>query len=380
MRAIFDAKDFASSLALIAKTLNRRAIIPILEGVLVRADADAPLLWIRGTDLETEIETQIVAEVEAPGSAVLPRKILAEMARTWPEDKVVLEVNEEKLWAVLACGEARLGLTAFSPDEFPAPLSTAAEKAVSYNVPVDVLTRAAKQVAVAAAKDSVYGVFSGLLWEDSGDGRVTVVAADTYRMAWLEAQVEREPGQAVRAIIPAQVMSAAAAIEAGSNPKRLIPCELSESYVTWNLADTCLRARLIGGSYPDYRAVIRSDFGTEVRCASSEVKEVVERAALLAKEETDKALVNLVRLSLMRGSIAVNSRASQIGTFFDTISAETEGQECTLTFNARYLLDGLEICRERDIKMRVSSDQLQLLIEPLNEDGIHYLVAPAVRK
>jgi DNA polymerase-3 subunit beta len=376
MRVTFDTKDFAERLALINKTLGK-VIIPALEGVLVKADADAPLLWLRGADLETEIQTQIFAEVEQPGTAVLPRKILAEMARTWPEDKVTLEVNQQELRAVLTCGEARLELSTYDPEEFPAPLA-GTEEAIFYNVPIGVLTKVAKQVAVAVAKSNAFGAFSGILWEDRGDGHVTVVATDTYRMAWIETQVEREAGQAVKAIIPPQVISTAAAVEAWGNQERVIPCYLSDSHVDYVLEGgaTWITSRLIGGAYPDWRQVVERDFATEVQCASNELIETVERAALLANQESSKALANLVNLELAGNHVTVNSQASGIGTFSDTAPAEIEGRECSLTFNVKYLLDGLKIFRGQDMRLRISRDQLQMIIEPINENGVHYLALP----
>jgi DNA polymerase-3 subunit beta len=371
MRVTFDTKYFAERLALINKTLGK-AIIPVLEGVLVEAYADfSSTLWMRGTDLETSVETIITANIEKPGIAVLPRKILAEMARTWPKDEVTLEVNEQELWAVLTCGETQLELSTYDPDQFP-QFPAPSDGAIYYSVSVDVVARIVKQVAVAAAKEyRALDVFTGLLWEDQGDGHVSVVATDTYRMAWMEMDVERNEGQAVRAIIPAQAISTVAALDAN------VACELFESHVKFTSQQASITARLIGGTYPDWRQVVAKEFATEVRCASSELIRAIEQAALLARQETNKAKANLVRLGFAGNEIAVFAEASGLGTLSNIVPAEKTGKDVSLMFNVSYLLDGLKIYKGHDMRMRISSDEMQMIIEPADEDGTHYLVLPA---
>jgi DNA polymerase-3 subunit beta len=373
MRVTFDTKYFAERLALINKTLGK-AIIPVLEGVLVESDKDASLLWLRGADLETEIHTQVVAEVGKPGTAVLPRKILAEMARTWPEDEVTLEVDEEGLRAVLTCGEARLELSTYNPEEFPATLATVTGDTVFYNVPIGVLTKMAKQVAVAVARSNAFGAFSGLLWEDRGDGHVSVVATDTHRMAWMEADIERDEGRAVRVIIPAQAISTIAA------PGENVTCELSESYAKFTSQQASVTARLIGATFPDWRQVIMRDPAVEVRCDSDKLISAVQQAALLAREESSKDRANLVRLGLAGNEIVVFAEASGLGTLSSIVPAEKSGKDIVIIYNILDLLDGLKIYKGSDIKIKISSDELQAIIEPADEDGTHYLVVPVTMR
>lgn len=320
------------------------------------------------------LEVKVPARVEETGRIVLPGKIIGEMVRSLPGTTAYLETGQEDNQAWLRCGELCLKVTTFDADQFPPMGMNLEDDAISYDLQADFLRRIARYVAVAAARDDIRGIFSGLLWEDSGDGRVTVVGTDTYRMAWMETILVREPGPAVRAVIPARAILDAARVEVGEGtPVRL---RLTESRAAFAFPDVLITCRLFGMGYPDYRMVIPTSFVTKVTCSGHELADAVERASLLAKEEESKDRTNLVNLDIYGNNIKVSSQASQLGTFSDTVPAQIEGQEGTLTFNARYLLDGLKVHEGGTIELKVSSGFDGVIIKSVEQPGIYYLGLP----
>lgn len=347
------------------RAISGRALLPILSGVLLDAGDN---LLLRATDLEMGLEVKVPAQVEEAGRVVLPGKIIGEMVRSLPGTTASLETSAQDNQARLRCGDLCLQVATFDADQFP-PMGTNLADAVSYNLQPDFLSRVAKCVAVAAAKDDIRGVFSGLLWEDAGDGQVTIVGTDTYRMAWMEAEVEREPGLAVRAVIPARAVFDAARIEGGDTPIRL---SFTDSHAVFTFPEVLITCRLFGMTFPDFRMVIPTNFATRITCLGHELAQAVERAALLAKEEESKDRANLVSLRVYGNNINISSQASQLGTFVDTVPAQIEGEEGTLTFNARYLVEGLKIYEGGVINMQVASGFDGVIINSAELPGVNY--------
>lgn len=370
MRVVCEKQDLVSGLNLALRAVSGRGILPVLNGVLFDAGED---LYLQATDLEMGLKVKVPAQVDEPGKVVLPGKIIGEMARSLPGAAATLETNGENNQALLSCGDLCLKVTTYEADQFP-PVGSDLEDAISYNFNADFLASVARYVAVAAAKEDSRGVFCGLLWEDAGDGRVTVVGTDTYRMAWLEATLTREPGPAVRAVIPARAILDASRVE--MNDSTSVRLRLTESQAAFAFPDVTITTRLLPSSYPNFRTVIPTSFTTRIMCLGRELVGAVERAGLLAREEERKERANLVTLDVLSDKIKIGSQASQVGTLSDAVPARIEGQEGTLTFNIRYLLDGLKMHGEGDIEIKVATDFKSVIIKRVDRPDIYYMALP----
>lgn len=370
MRLTCEKQDLASGINLALRAISGRALLPILSGILFEAEEG---LCLRATDLEMGLQVNVPAEVEVKGKVVLPGKIVGEMVRALPGGRVTIQMGPEDSQALLTCGDLSLKVNTYEADQFP-PMGSNLEEAVSYNLAADFLPQIAKYVAVAAAREDVRGVFSGLLWEDPGDGRVTVVGSDTYRMAWMHSTLEREPGRAVRAVIPSRAVLDAARVEVEEGTA--VRLSLTESHAAFAFSEVLIMCRLFGLGYPDYHAVIPVSFGTRITCSGHQLAEAVERAGLLAKEEESKVRANLVNLDITGHTIRVSSQASQLGTFSDTVPARIEGQPGVITFNARYLLEGLKAHEGGDIDIEVARSFEGVIIKSVERPDVCYLGVP----
>lgn len=370
MRVVCEKNDLVSGLTLALRAMPSRNILPILEGVLFDAEED---LYLWATDLETGLKVKVSAQVDEPGKIVLPGKIIGEMARSLPSAAVTLETNGENNQASVNCSDLNLNIVTYEADQFP-PIDMTLDDAVSYDLKTDFLRQITKYVAVAVAKEDVRGPFSGILWEDDGNGQVTIVGTDSYRMAWMETTIEREPGPEVRAVIPANAVLNAARVEANGDAS--VCLRLTKSQASFGFPDVLIVSRLLDAKYPNFHAVIPASFETKISCSADELIDAVERAGLLAREEENKNRANLVTLSISKNNIGVSSQASQLGTLSDVVPAQIEGKEDTIIFNARYLLDGLKMHAGCEITVKIAANSDAVIIESADHPGVHYLTLP----
>lgn len=368
MKFVCRQNELARTLNAIQRITTSKAVLPILNGALFKVAEDT--CYLQATDLEMGITMQLAVDVMEPGSVVLPARVLAEMVRSFPDLDVTLEVDEN-LQASLFCTSTHLELTGMPADQFPQ--LDEIDTGICYHLEPALLQKMARQLGVALGHEDTRAIFSGILWEDPGDGGVTWVATDMYRLAWCSQELSREGEGPLRVVIPGRaVQEVARLVTEQENPVRV---EIGNTVVVFNLDATTVSCRMLGGQYPDYTQVIPKTFATYLHVDRSKLLSTLERAALVAREEENKARMHLVHLDVAPGRVEVSAQASHLGRFQDTVEAALEGPSGSVIFNVRYLLDGVRAFEGEELLISFTADFGHAVITAPDEN-LAYLVLP----
>ena len=92
MKMICDRTLLANAVAGVSKAVTQRSSIPVLEGILMKAEGFS--LTLTGYDLEMGITTSIEANVLEPGEVVLSAKLLGDMVRRLSSSEVEITATE----------------------------------------------------------------------------------------------------------------------------------------------------------------------------------------------------------------------------------------------------------------------------------------------
>ena len=96
----------AEAVAWAARSLPSRPSVPILAGLLIKADAKG--VTMSSFDYETSAQVQVEAQVIDEGEALVSGKLLAEIARSLPNRPV--DFNSDATRVELVCGSGRFTL------------------------------------------------------------------------------------------------------------------------------------------------------------------------------------------------------------------------------------------------------------------------------
>ena len=195
----------------VARALPARPVIPVLSGLLVQASGAG--LTLSCFDYEVSARVAIPAEVEEPGTALVPGRLLAEIIRSLPPRLV--EVSSETDMIRLSCGSAEFELVALPVDEYP---GLPEPPAPSGTVDGGVLAAAAAQVVPSASRDDTLPMLTGVCLDIDGPV-MTLAATDRYRLAvrtvdWTPAR----PGLRASALVPARTLADVARTMAPGEP------------------------------------------------------------------------------------------------------------------------------------------------------------------
>src|SRR2546421_12346112 len=86
--------ELAARLGVVSRGLSTRGTVQILAGVLLQVQEGK--LELAATDMELSLRTKLEATVEGEGSAVVPGRLLTDIVRLLPDEKVVLEHRVEE--------------------------------------------------------------------------------------------------------------------------------------------------------------------------------------------------------------------------------------------------------------------------------------------
>jgi len=127
-----------------ARSLPLRPSVPILAGLLVRAESEG--VTFSSFDYETSAQIHVTAAVADEGQALVSGRLLADISRSLPAKPVDITADDTKM--ELICGSARFTLQTLPVADYP---SLPAMPEATGTVPSAAFAQAVSQVVVARA-------------------------------------------------------------------------------------------------------------------------------------------------------------------------------------------------------------------------------------
>ena len=129
--------------------------------------------------------------------------------------------------------------------------------------------------------------------------------------------------------------------------------------------------RLLDGEFIKYRDIIPKDNKCEVKVNRSELMNSIERASLLSKEGKN----NLIKFTIENLNMTITSKSEE-GNVRENIGIIKKGEDLSIGFNAKYVLDVLKAIDDEEIIMLFNTSISPCLIEPVSGNNYEYLILP----
>jgi DNA polymerase-3 subunit beta len=325
-----------------ARSLPTRPSVPILAGLLVRADASG--VTFSSFDYETSAQISVKGTVTDEGEALISGRLLADISRSLPNKPVDITAVDSRL--ELICGSARFTLQTLPVADYP---SLPAMPAATGTVPSDAFAQAVSQVVVAAGRDELLPVFTGIRVEIEGD-TISLLATDRYRMALKELNWNPGSTQAsATALVPAKVLSdTAKSMTAGEQVILSLASEGSGDGIIGFQGDGAAgqrqtTTRLLDGEFPKVRHIMNTTAVLNVRVNTADAIAAAKRVALVAERNTS------LRMLIGDGTVTLEAATGDQAQASEAIEATVDqpgGGDLAVTaagFNPTYLLDALGV-------------------------------------
>jgi DNA polymerase-3 subunit beta len=322
---------FSEAVSFAVKLLPQRTTLPILSGVLIEATENG--LTLSSFDYEVSARTEIVAEVEETGTVLVSGRLLAEIASRMPNAPVRFVTDESRI--TVSCGSANFTLLSMPVEEYPTIPQISSESGL---VPAEEFAAAVAQVAVAASRDDVTPVITGVQLEVSGTS-LSLVATDRYRVAVRE--IDWDPGdnasdQSIPALVPARTLQEIGKTFGHSgNISVAITSKDDRELIAFTADKKTVTSLLIKGNFPPVRRLFPESVDNYAVMNTAELIEATRRVQLVLEREA------ALRFTFTAEGLTLEAIGSEQAQASETIDAILTGNDTIVSLKPQFLLDGL---------------------------------------
>jgi DNA polymerase-3 subunit beta len=313
--------------------VERRTTIPILANVLIESTADGVI--VAATDQEIGVRRRCAAKVKKKGALTTGARKLYEIARELPEGDIVLRALENN-WIEVSAGRARFKMVGLDPKEFPAmPAAPKDDDKHAALIPAATLMEMVERTLFAVSTDETRVNLSGVYVERAQKDQLRLVATDGHRLAMITRPVEGlVPAAGV--LLPRKgIQEITKMLETGDGP---LAMAVHAGIVHISRGSVELSMRLLEGDFPDYKQVVPAESERRVVISTAAFLAALRRVSLVSSERTCG-----VRLDVDGSRMNVSSINPDIGEASEEIEVEYEAAAITVGFNARYIIDVLQV-------------------------------------
>ena len=322
---------FSEAVSFAVKLLPQRTTLPILSGVLIETTDSG--LTLSSFDYEVSAQTEIAAEVEEPGKILVSGRLLADIASRLPNAPVRFSTDEGRI--SVTCGSAKFTLLSMPVEEYPTLPEVSAQSGL---LPAEAFATAVAQVAVAASRDDVTPVITGVQLEVS-ESRLTMVATDRYRVA--VRAIDWDSGDAtstetLTALVPARTLQEIGKTFGHSGTISVAITNTDDRELIAFRADRkTVTSLLIKGNFPPVKRLFPDTVDNYAVINTAELIEAVRRVSLVLEREA------ALRFTFTIDGVTLEAIGSEQAQASESIDAHLSGVDTVVSLKPAFLLDGL---------------------------------------
>jgi DNA polymerase-3 subunit beta len=367
MKFVIERNVFQSYLGKIQGITERKSTIPVLANILISGEKNT--IDIVATDLEIGVMEIIEANNVEKGSICVSGRKLYDIMRELSGEKVEIQ-SGENFWVSIKAGKTTFNLPGLNPAEFPSFPQT--EGAHYFNIgSSDLLEMIEKTVFAASSEESRFnlnGIYMEKMEKDKKD-YLRMVATDGHRLSMIDKELKSTlEGKGI--IISRRGLTEIKRV-LGDNEETEIAISLQNNNCVFKTEQTVVVVRLLEGEYPDYQQVIPTANDKHIIVDRKQFIGALRRAQVIASEKGEG-----VKFSIHGDSMEIRTGGPDVGNVQEEIKIDFNGDALDVSFNARYLLDVLNIIDTENVKMELKEELSSGVIRPMDEKNYLYVIMP----
>ena len=331
---------FSEAVSFAVKLLPQRTTLPILSGVLIEATESG--LTLSSFDYEVSAQTSIAAEIEETGRILVSGRLLADIASRLPNAPVQFSTEDSRIKVM--CGSAHFTLLSMPVEEYPTLPQVAEQSGL---LPAGDFAAAVAQVAVAASRDDVTPVITGVQLEISQDS-LSLVATDRYRVAVRSIDWDSAGSEigSVTALVPARTLQEIGKTFGHSGTISVaITSTEDRELIAFRADRKTVTSLLIKGNFPPVKRLFPETVDNYAVINTAELIESVRRVSLVLEREA------ALRFSFTMDGLTLEAIGSEQAQASESIDAFLTGVDTVVSLKPQFLLDGLSAVHSEFVRI-----------------------------
>ncbi len=376
MKLIILKDNIKKGLEIVERVTGKNLTLPILNNILISTEKN--LLKISGTDLEIGIKYWSLCKTEKEGEIVVPAKFMTTFINSLLEEKINLEVKNKILYIEGENYKAKIKTE--SGQEFPIIPKIETENFITLDS--NLFTQGLSQVVEFTTSNQATPERSGVYFNFQKN-KLNLVATDGFRLAEKIIPLKKEINNEYSFILPQKTTHTL--INIFSEKQEEIKIYMSPNQVQFETffpeiphPEKQVISRLIDGDYPNYKEIMPKNYETEVIVSKDKFLNQIKTASLFSGK------VNQIKIKVdpKEQKIEAFSQSSELGENRSYLDGKITGKEMSVSFNWKYLLDGLSHIKSSEVIIGLSKERGPdkekgpAVIKPKGDESYLYIVMP----
>lgn len=349
----------AFGLSITSRFASTRAQLPVLGNILFKTDKQK--LILSATNLENSVSLSLGAKIDSQGEITLPAKNVYEIVNNLKTGQVELEEVKENV--KLSASDFEATLQGVNSSDFPSVPVSLPQKTLQLELKD--FKEALDLVLFSTSADETRPILTGVYFIVDKD--LTLVATDGFRLS--ETKVNCKGSGKGNYILPRNILGELGRID-GMGDRISIAFDKSNNQVLFEVGEAVFSSRVLAGDFPDYKTRIPNKFDTTVDVSKSDLDKAIKLASVFARDAA-----NVVKIECKGKNLKITSESSSVGSQESKIPASIEGNDITVAFNYKFLVDMLRSIKGESVQVNLNgSNDPVVFKDPEQNDYLHLIM------
>ena len=354
-----------NALMTVDRITGKNLTLPVLGSVLWVATGKT--LKLRATNLNIGIEIEIPVKIEKEGVVAIRSDILSSLFSILSGDSIVsFELVNDNL--LVKTKTNTIILKSIPSDDFPTiPLIEGEELVISAKKFLEGVKSVYYSASVSEIKPEI-----GSIYIYPEEDLLIFAATDSFRLA--EKKVKIKQKLSFNGIlIPFKNTTEIIKVLDGVDGD--IKITLQKNQISFSTTNIYLTTRVIDGAFPDYKQIVPRVSTTEVTL----LKQDLISSLKISNIFSDKFNQVTFNIKPEEKVFEIEAKNTDIGENVTLIGGVLSGENITLNFNYKYIIDCFASITTDSVNLIFSGSNRPMIIKPIGDPSFMYLVMPMNR-
>lgn len=366
MKIIVLKENLKNGLSSAEHSINNRSSLPILKNVLIKTMNNK--INISSTNLELAITHSVAGKIFENGSLTIPAQIFNHLINNLSSERINLEKNNYNL--IIKTDNYEALIQGLNPEDFPIiPQINDLNNYLKINS--NLFKESLIKVLAASQFSEIRPEINGVLF-DYQINNFKLVVTDSFRLA--EKTISDNSftttfDKGFKVIIPLKTTYEILKIFKQNEDLEIF---FDPNQIFFRTPEVEIISRLIDGNYPDYNSIIPQNIPTEVFINKNELITALKLANVFTSRNNEVKL----KISENKKTLEIYSADSGVGENRYLVPIKTNGPAITLSFNLKYLIDGLKVFENKEIILALNNNNKPSMIKSAEDNSFFYVLMP----
>lgn len=348
------------SLAVSVKSTNQ-----ILEGILINCKDNK--LKLTAYNLELGIMKEIESNIMIEGSIVIKARLFIDIIRKLTDEYVKITVYENYV-VIINSGNSNFTIMGMNSNEFPELPEIS--NINSFNINTNTLKDMILQTIFSVSQNEQNPIYTGCLFNIENNF-LNIISVDGFRLALRKEKLLETID--MKFIVPGKTLNEIQKLikDDKNDEKNLVKINLSDKHIIFKIYDYIVISRLLEGEFVDYKNIIKSEVSTTIKVNTKDLIHSIEKISVVINDR----IKNPVKCIIENNLINFNCN-SAIGNVTDILECDMQGNNLTIGFNNKYILDALKVVPTDIIKLEFGNNDSPIKVSSLNNEEFLYIILP----